>query len=225
MSGKNQFSQGAPARVMIVDDHRLMRDGLRRLVGDQSDMMVVGEAGDSETAWRLAGELRPDLILMDLDLPGEGGTAVTRQIHASYPEVKVLVLTGHLQARYAREALQAGASGFMSKTDGGPEIVAAVREVLAGKTYLNAEMTAALVQFGKRLPAAGAAAGTAVFSDREMEVLRLIVAGNRNKEISAELKVGIKSVETYRARLMKKAGCSSPAELVRYAIREGLATA
>jgi DNA-binding NarL/FixJ family response regulator len=222
MPNRPTNSSPAPARIVVVDDHKILREGLRRLLGDQSDLVVVGEAADSETAWRLAGELTPDLMLMDLDLPGEGGAAVTRRIRATYPGIKVLVVTGQLQAHYARDALQAGAAGYLLKTDGASEILGAIRAVLAGSIYLSAETTAVLAQLDRRL--APGATGSR-FSEREMEVLQLIVAGKRNKEISADLKIGIKSVETYRARLMKKAACGSPAELVRFAIREGLAGA
>ena len=212
----------APTRILIVDDHKIIRESLRRLLGDQSDIVVVGDAGDSESAWKAVEQLRPDLVLMDLELPGEGGVALTRRICGALPDTKVVVLTGQLGTYHAREAIAAGACGYLVKTGGGQEILTAVRTVRQGQAYLNADTTIALIRPIVPAPAGGPAAEPPSFSEREKQVLRLLVDGLRNKEIAVELNVGIKTVETYRSRLMKKLGCASTAEMVRSAIRHGL---
>ena len=213
-----------PTRIFIVDDHRIMREAVRRILSDHAHLEVVGDAGDSETAWRGITELRPDLVLMDLEMPGEGGMTLTRRIHAAFPNIKVVVLTSHIDPRLASDALAAGARGYLFKINGSKELLTAVQTVLAGEVYICAESSGAMVrayQLGRR---ERSAEPKPALSAREQDVLRLIVQGLRNKEIAAQLKVGIKSVETFRSRFMKKLGCSTPADLVRCALRDGLAT-
>lgn len=211
-----------PTRIFIVDDHRIMREAVRRMLGEHPHLEVVGDAGDSETAWGGITELKPDLVFMDLEIPGEGGMALTRRIHAAFANIKVIVLTSDGDPRLAGEALTAGACGYLFKTNGSKELLAAVKTVLAGEVYICAESSAAMVrayQLGHR---ESPAEPKPALSDREHHVLRLVVQGLRNKEIAAELNVGIKSVEAYRSRLMKTLGCSTPADLVRRALRDGL---
>ncbi|MEO6246758.1 MAG: response regulator transcription factor [Opitutaceae bacterium] len=213
-----------PTRVFIADDHLIMRQGLAYVLSQKPQYEMVGDAADGASAWAAISQLRPEVVLTDLDMPGEGGLALTRRIHATFPEIKVVVLTGSQESALAKEALQAGASGFVQKTNGQAELLAAVEAVLTGRIYLCADTTTAMLR------AQGTSAGLGndnkpVLSERELQVLRLVVAGRRNKEIADELKIGIKSVETYRSRLMNKLDCATPAELVRHAIRTGVVKA
>jgi len=211
-------------RILIVDDHQMMCDGLHLLLARYPGAEVVGSCGDSATAFRMSGELRPDLVLMDVDLPDGSGIALTRRLREAYPEVKVLVLTGRLEPNLITEATAAGASGYLVKTNAATELLDAIRKVLAGGLHFSgapstsqersappATLKDGIIRVRQTLPA------------RESQVLALLVNGMRNKEIAAKLNLNVKTVETYRGRLMKRFGCASPAELVRYAIRVGLA--
>jgi len=211
-------------RILIVDDHQMMCDGLRLLLAKFPGAEVVGACGDSATAFRMSVELRPDFVLMDVDLPDGSGIALTRRMREAHPEVKVLVLTGRLEPNLVTEAKEAGASGFLVKTNASTELLDAVRTVLAGGTRFG-DLTLAAQEPG----ALSAADTDAAFRVRQMlparegQVLALLIRGLRNKEIAAELSLGVKTVETYRGRLMKRFGCASLADLVRHAIRLGLA--
>ncbi len=212
-----------PTRIFIVDDHRIMREAVRLVLSEHPHFEVVGEAGDSETAWRGITESRPDLVFMDLGIPGEGGMALTRRIHAAFPNIKVIVLTSEVDPRLASEALAAGARGYLFKTNGSKELLAAVKTVLNGQIYVCADSSGAMVRAYQVEQHELSAEPKPALTAREHHVLRLVVQGLRNKEIADELNVGIKSVEAYRSRLMKKLGCSTPADLVRRALRDGLA--
>jgi len=206
-------------RIFIVDDHRMMREALRRTIADDPSLEFGGEAGDANSAWTAISENPPAIILMDLDIPGGGGMPLIRRIHDAFPAVRILVVTGQLDARLVKQSLDAGASGYLLKTNGAEELLAAVETVISGKTYLCAD-TATLMVNGTtadpfRVP-------QVELPEREKQVLQLLVDGLRNKEIAAELGIGIKSVETYRSRVMKRLDCASPAELVRAAIDKNL---
>ncbi len=209
-------------RIFIVDDHLMMREGLRCVLAEQRELDTVGEACDVDTAWEAIDRLQPDLVLMDLDLPGGGGIGLTRRIRCTHTNIKVLVLTGLVEPRFVDESLAAGAGGYLLKTNGGQELLAAIEAVLAGKTYLCVDTTTAMLRANHNFAPGQSGGLAAALSEREKQVLRLVVEGLRNKEIAVELGIGVKSVETYRSRLMKKLDCSSPAELVRAAIRAGL---
>lgn len=211
-----------PIRILIVDDHELMSDGLRMLLRGYPETEVVGSAGDGTTALRLAGELQPDLILMDIDLPDGSGIAVTGRIRDSLPTIKVLMLTGHLDRKFATAAIEAGAKGYMIKTKATTELIQAIRTVMAGGFHLSSGVKDAPWTGGAAPAELGPAARELPL--REGQVLKLLLRGARNKEIADDLKLSVKTVETYRARLMKRFNCTSVAELVIHAIREGLAT-
>jgi two-component system response regulator NreC len=213
-----------PTRFLVVDDHGMMREGLRRLINTEPDYETVGEAADCDTAWASVQSLQPDFIIMDIDMPGEGGIALTFRIKSNYPAIKTIVLTGHLDPKFAGDALRAGASGYLLKTNGASELIAAIKAVQLGQVYLCAETTAALFQTNQNFPHNQPASTKPTLPKRELEVLLYVVQGLRNKEIATKLDLNVKTVETYRSRIMKRLNCSSPAELVRYAIREGLAT-
>jgi DNA-binding NarL/FixJ family response regulator len=210
-------------RILIVDDHQMMRDGLRVMLEKIPDAEIVGACGDCATAWLAARDLRPDIVLMDVDLPDGSGIALTRRLLAEFPAMKVIVLTALLDRRFAVEAVDAGAHGFLVKMSAFSELMAAVRTVLVGGTHLSAEMSAALAQGMQSAAAATTGRVREALPHREGQVLVLIVQGLRNKEIATELGLNVKTVEAYRSRLMKRFDCSSPAELVRHAIRTGLA--
>ncbi len=216
-----------PVRIVIVDDHRVLREGLRALLVREKDFEVVGEAGDSRTALECIRQVAPSLVIMDLQLPDETGIVCTQRILAEHPNTKVLVLSGHPDLTHVQEALQAGASGYVLKEDASEELVRAVRSVLQGQIYLSpAAATALIGRLFHQPPQAAAKPLTSPslpqLSEREITVLRLMVDGLRNKEAADRMGVSVKSVETYRARLMEKLGCSTTAELVRHAIRAGL---
>lgn len=210
-------------RILIVDDHQIIRDGLRLMMENVPGADVVGSCGDCATAWQLACEFRPDLALIDLILPDGSGITLTRRLRAELPATKVLVFTGSADRHIAVEAVEAGAIGFLLKTSAPDELLVAVRTVLAGGVHLGADISAAL---GQGLQSAVITAADRVREAlplREGQVLALFVRGLRNKEIAAELGLNVKTVETYRSRLMKRFNCTSPVELMRHAIRTGLA--
>ena len=210
------------ARVLLVDDHPLMRDGLRLLIDSQNDMNVVGTAGDGVTGVAAAQDLAPDVIVMDIELPGDNGIEVTRRVLASVPSTKVVVLSAFADSHYVTEAVQAGVSGYLLKGNAPSEVLSAIRAVMAGHTFMCPEATSALVETLKGHLGSEPKAAVPSLSPREREVFQLVAEGLRTKEIAARLGIGTKTVDTHRARLMKKLSCGSTAELVRIALREGV---
>jgi len=209
----------SPVRVLVVDDHAVVRSGIRLLVDQESDMESVGEAGSAREAIFEARSVKPDVILMDVVMPdGNGLEAIPTLLHEN-PETKILVLSMQDDPRYVREAFDAGAKGYVLKEAADVEVVAAVREVAKGGRYVHPEL-------GARLIAADAAAARKAeedpLSDREREVLRLLALGHTNQEIAQQLYISVRTAETHRAHIMQKLRLSSRAELVRYAIAQGL---
>jgi two-component system response regulator NreC len=206
-------------RVLIVDDHAVMRAGLKLLVDAEDDLEAVGEAGSAREAVFEARTTKPDVVLMDVMMPEQSGLAVVPQLVKEHPEATVLVLSMQDDPRYVREAFEAGASGYVLKEAADTELVAAIRDVAAGGRYVHPEL-------GARLVAAETAerrrAEEDPLSDREREVLRLLALGHTNQEIAKELYISVRTAETHRAHIMQKLRLSSRAELVRYALSEGL---
>ncbi|HEY1189242.1 MAG TPA: response regulator transcription factor [Gemmata sp.] len=205
-------------RVYLVDDHPVVRNGLRVLLGEQDDMEIVGEAPDGSTAVREVLELRPNVVVMDVSMPGMGGAEATRQIRAGGPEVRVVGLTAHEDRAYLQQVIGAGASGYVLKRTAAVELLGAIRHAAAGNTYLDPAIAGHLVS------SAGAPLaqhGGQELSEREEEVLKGIARGYSNKQIAARLKVSIKTVETYKARGMEKLGARSRVDLVRQASVRG----
>jgi two-component system response regulator NreC len=206
-------------RVLIVDDHAVVRAGLAMLVNAEDDLKAVGEAGSAHDAIFEARTTKPDVVLMDVMMPGQSGIDVVPQLLHELPEAKVLVLSMQDDPRYVREAFEAGASGYVLKEAADIELVAAIREVADGGRYVNPEL-------GARLVAAETderrRAEEDPLSDREREVLRLLALGHTNQEIAKELYISVRTAETHRAHIMQKLRLSSRAELVRYALDEGL---
>ena len=211
----------AKLRVLLADDHPVMREGLKILVNGQPDMVVVGEAGDGQTACSLACELRPDVAVMDISLPVLNGREATARIKEHCPQVVVLAMSVHEDKVYLREMLAAGASGYVLKRAAAAELLQAVRTVAGGGVYLDPHFGDTLVEsiVGKQ-PLRGEIEGSEL-SEREAEVLRLIARGYSNKEIGAQLGISAKTVDTYRARSMEKLGLSSRADIVTYALEHG----
>jgi two-component system, NarL family, response regulator NreC len=206
-------------RILIVDDHAVVRSGLAMLVNAEKDLEVVGEAGNAREAIFEARSAKPDVVLMDVMMPDQSGLEVVPQLLHESPDAKVLVLSMQDDPRYVREAFEAGASGYVLKEAAGTELVAAIREVVGGGRYLHPEL-------GARLVVAETAerrrAEEDPLSDREREVLRLLALGHTNQEIAKELYISVRTAETHRAHIMQKLRLSSRAELVRYALDEGL---
>ena len=203
-------------RILLADDHAIFREGLKALVETQTDMTVVEEAADGRTAWQRAVVLRPDVVIMDASMPAMGGAEATRLIRRDCPETKVLALTVHEVGSYLNQFLEAGASGYLIKRVVFEELVRAVRVIAAGGTYLDPNMASPTSSDG-----GPQARSERDLTGREAEVAQLLTRGHINREIAEQLDVSIKTVETYKARIMEKLGLRSRADLVRYAIRQG----
>jgi two-component system response regulator NreC len=206
-------------RVLVVDDHAVVRAGLRRILDAEPDLEAVGEAPNGERAVFAAMEHRPDVVLMDVVMPGKSGIEATRAVLQAVPETTVLVLSMQDDPRYVREAFEAGASGYVMKEAADGEVVDAVRAVAAGQRYLHPALGARILEAESEELRRAAADP---LSDREREVLRLLALGHTNQEIAKTLYVSVRTAETHRAHIMQKLGLTSRAELVRYAIGEGM---
>jgi len=206
-------------RVLIVDDHAVVRSGLRLLLGAEADLEPVGEAGNARDAVFQARALKPDVILLDLVMPDGNGLDVLPQLVHENPDAKVLVLSMQDEPRYVREAFAAGASGYVLKEAADTEVVSAVREVAGGGRYVNPEL-------GARLVVADAEAVKRAEADplsgREREVLRLLALGHTNQEIAKMLFISVRTAETHRAHIMQKLRLETRADLVAYAMDQGL---
>jgi DNA-binding NarL/FixJ family response regulator len=199
--------------VLLVDDHGLVRRGFRRMLEDEADMQVVGEAGDGEEAIRLARELRPQVVVMDCALPKINGLDATRQILANLPKTAVLMLSMHSENTWVRQAIDAGAKGYILKNAINLELGPAVRRVAGGETIFDPQVEQQAVLKGERAEG---------LTPRELEVLKMIVNGKSNKEIATELDLSANTVAVHRANIMNALGIHKTAELVLYAIRAGL---
>ena len=208
-----------PIRVLVADDHAVVRAGLKLLLEAEEGIEVVGEAGSGAEAVRLARSLKPDVVLMDVVMPGMSGLEATGPVLEAAPDTTVLVLSMQDDPRYVREAFAAGASGYVLKEAADTEVVQAVRDVAAGNRYVHPTL-------GARLVAAEAEARKKAESDplseREREVLRLLALGHTNQEIAKMLYISVRTAETHRSHIMTKLRLNTRAELVRYALQEGL---
>ena len=207
-------------RILIADDHGVLRAGLRALLSAESDLEVAGEAADGGETLRLVSELDPDVVLLDVNMPGPDGIEVTRRLKAVKPEVRVLILTVHEDEGLLREAIRAGASGYILKRAVESELIYAIHAVWRGDLYVHPAMTRALLQDLHSTLVADEAP-VEPLTPREMEVLRLIAEGHTNRQIAEVLSISIRTVESHRANLMSKLGLHSRVELVRYAKRHG----
>ena len=212
-------------RLLIADDHAVLRSGLRVLLDAQPDMEVIGEAADGAEAVREALALRPDVVLMDVAMTGEGGLEATRRIREQAPQIKVLVLSMYDDESYLRRALEVGASGYALKRAADTDLLSAIRAVARDEVYLHPALTRVLVtDLLKREPFGPPPLRPDAphLSEREVEVLRLVALGHTNQEIADSLYLSVKTVESYKGRLMEKLGLRGRAALVRYAVEAGL---
>ncbi len=207
-------------KVLLADDHALVREGLHRLLDDCGDMEVVGEACGGQEALRMLRQLEPDVVVMDLSMPDLDGMEATKQIARENLKARVLILTMHVNEEYAVRLLQAGAHGFMGKGAASQEVVGAIRKIAAGGSYLPPTLSEGLpkryIRRGADLSPLGG------LSDREVQVLKRLAEGHVSREIAQDLHLSTKTVDTYRARLLAKLDLSNTADLVRFALRHGV---
>lgn len=209
-------------KILLADDHRLMREGLRSLLEEQPDMRVVGEAENGKAAVQLATKLMPDIIIMDISMPGLNGIDATQQILSICKKSKVIALSMHTERRTVVEMINAGASGYLLKDCAFEEVVQAVRAVAANSTYLSPKITEIVIKdYVHRIPK-DELSSLSGLTAREREVLQLLSEGRKTKEIAELLRVSVKTAESYRQHLMEKLKIHSIAELTKLAIREGL---
>jgi DNA-binding NarL/FixJ family response regulator len=208
-------------RILVADDHATVRHGLKLLIDSQPDMGVIGEAADGDGVLKQAEALKPDIIVMDISMPGMNGLVATRMLKRAQPRVSIVALTRHDDDTYLDELLRAGASGYVLKQSPPMEFLQAIRAVAAGGIYLDPAMTSRV--------AGGLLAGQAnvtnqpraTLTERESEVVRLIAVGHSNKEIAAQLKISVKTVEVHKANSMRKLGFSGRVDIIRYGVLQG----
>jgi DNA-binding NarL/FixJ family response regulator len=211
-------------RIVVADDHQIFRDGLRALLVARSDFEVVGEAQDGLEAIDLVTRLKPEILILDLAMPGLHGIEVARRLHESNPETKIIVLSMHSDRRYVIEALRAGAVAYVLKEAGFSELIGVIKEVQDGHLVLSPLVSEQVIKDYIRLAEVDEGSAFALLSAREREVLQLLAAGKATKEIAAELHLSVKTVESHRKQIMDKLEIHSVAELTKYAIREGLSS-
>ena len=212
MSTHDEHDDQGDIRVLLVDDHQLVRDGLRSRLGETPGITVVGEAGTGQEALRLAAQLNPDLVLLDIGLPDISGLEVAEQLPEAAPNARALMLSMYDNREYVISAIRVGAAGYVLKDASSKEIIAAIRAVAAGGSYYSGQITATLATGGSEPP---------LLTEREREILILVAQGNSNKRIAQQLDVSVRTVETHRLNLRKKLGIETPAGLIRYALQQG----
>jgi two-component system, NarL family, invasion response regulator UvrY len=206
-------------KVLLADDHSIVRAGLRRLVEESADMEVVAEAADGNEAIRLIRASQPDVAVIDLSMPHIDGLEVINRIHPEFPHLPILVLTMHAENQYVVRAIEAGAMGYITKQSAPEQLVKAIRKVVGGTRYLTDDATESLAL---RVSRGGQRSTLDELSTRELQVLRRLALGHTNREIAAAYNISIKTVDTYRFRLLKKLDLRNNAELSRFAIQNGL---
>lgn len=211
-----------PVTILLADDHAVVRDGLRALIDDGEDLKVVGVAGNGREAVAEAQRLHPDIVIMDIAMPELDGVEATRRIREKCPDTRVLMLSMYLSAEHIYRALQAGAQGYVLKESAGDEVVEAIRALRAGKRYLSHRITETVIDDYLREGASLSPLDS--LSLRERDVLQLVVEGRTNVAIAQALSLSPKTVETYRARIMRKLKVHDTVELVKFAMRHGLVT-
>jgi DNA-binding NarL/FixJ family response regulator len=208
-------------RILLADDHVTVRHGLKLLIDGQPDMKVVSEASDGQTALQRALDLKPDVVVMDISMPGMNGLVATRQLKRLQPEAAIVTLTRHSDDAYLQELLRAGVSGYVLKQSAPAELIQAIRAAAAGGQYLDSSLTSRvtagfLAREGRPLGKAGV-----TVSQRESDVLRLIASGYSNKEIAAQLNLSVKTIEAHKANAMRKLGLTGRIDIVKYAVLQG----
>ena len=209
-------------KVLLADDHALVRAGMRALINELPGMEVVAETGDGQEALRLIGEKKPDLALIDISMPGLNGLEVAARAGKEYPSTRIVILSMHVDDEFVRRALVSGAAGYLLKNADRAELEMALQAVARGDTWLSPQVSRRIAETYARGGGAPAGGPFEVLTPRQREVLQLIAEGLSNKEIASRLNVGVKTVETHRTELMERLGIHGVAGLVRYAIRVGL---
>jgi len=206
-------------RVVIADDHTILREGLKQLLQAAPDLVVAGEAADGHEVLRVARDVEFDVLLLDMSMPGRSGMELIRQVKSEKPKLRILVLSMHEEHQYAVRAIRAGASGYLTKESAATQLVAAIRKVAGGGAFISAEVAEQLA-----LSAMPHAEGPphATLSDREFQVFRMLAAGAGVTQIAGDLNLSVKTVSTHKARLMEKLGVGNQAELIRYALKHRL---
>lgn len=206
-------------RILIVDDHPLTRQGMAQIIGLQKDLLVCGQAGDADQAMLAMRSRRPDLVTVDLSLPGKHGLELIKDLRSLYPTVRILVVSMHDEELHAAHALRAGAHGFLMKVEGGEKLVLAIRQILQGKTYVSDAVSAKAIDVfsGKRRRAEDPP--TSVLTDREFEIFQFIGQGLTTRELSARLRLSPKTIETHRLHIREKLRLNSGPALIQYAVR------
>lgn len=210
----------APLRILLADDHATVRHGLKLMIDDEPDMKVVGEANDGNEVLRQARELKPDVVVMDISMPGMNGLAATRALKKLQPHAVIVTLTRHADDAYLHELLRAGVAGYVLKRSAPAELLHAIRRTAAGGQYLDSTLTARVTagfigtEGGAKKPPSG-------LTDREAAVLRLIASGYSNKEIAARLSLSVKTIEAHKANAMRKLDLTGRIDIVKYAILQG----
>jgi two-component system response regulator NreC len=212
-----------PVRILLADDHSILRMGLKMLIGAAPDLEVVGEAADGEEAIALAQRLEPDVVLMDISMPRVDGIKATKAIKRAVPQARVLMLTMHEDDEYLFRTIQAGGSGYVLKKAADDEVLDAIRHVAGGGAFLRPAVTTRLVQdYLERVGTGEESDSYNKLTDREREILGLIANGHTNAQIAGLLVISVRTVESHRANIMEKLGLQNRAELVKYALRKGL---
>ena len=209
-------------RILIADDHKIMRDGLRAMLEKQPGMEVIAEAEDGRQAVKFAKELLPDIVIMDIGMPDLNGIEATRQIVSDLPDIRIIALSMHSDRRFVAQMFKAGASGYLLKDCAFEELSRAVHSVLANQTYLSPEITGPVMEDYVRHLSRGDGSGFSVLTAREREIVQLLAEGNSARHVAESLHVSVKTIETHRQQIMTKLNLGSVAELIKYAIREGL---
>jgi len=209
-------------KILLADDHKIIRDGLRSLIDNKSGMEVVAEAENGRNAVRLTRKLKPDVIIMDISMPDLNGIEATRQIISESPGVRVIALSMHIDKRFVVEMFNAGVSGYLLKDCAFEELYGAIRAVVSNQTYLSPKIAGTVIKDYVHHVTTKHAPPATHLSPREREVLQLIAEGKNTKEIAARLNVSVKTVETHRRKIMERLNIHSIAELTKFAIREGL---
>ncbi len=210
--------------VLLVDDHQMMRDGLRAVLERESDIHVVGEAADGRTAIELCATLRPDIVVMDIGMPGLNGIDATRQLLSQFPSTRVVALSMNADRRYVHAMFEAGAWGYLVKSSASEELIRALRAVLHGEKFVSPAVASAVVDAFVVGPKSPTRDPRSELSPREREVLQLLAEGLTSKEIASKLDIAVSTIETHRKQIMAKLDLRSVAELTKFAIRTGLTT-
>lgn len=217
-------SAASKIKIILADDHQMMREGLHRMLAEEADFDVVAEAPNGRDAVKLASELQPNVVVMDVTMPDLNGVEATRQLKALHPAVRVIGLSMHADREFVTEMLGVGASGYLLKDCAFHELVAAIRAVAAQETYLSPKVAGMVVKACLDGPSEGGKFCGGKLTPREREVLQLVADGKNSKEIGSHLKLSVKTVDTHRRQVMEKLKLYSVAELTHYAIREGVTT-